>query len=62
MKKTYIEPSVEVDGMEAETIICATQGVTSSDKGIGYGGADEDGDLDPAARRYDVWEGEEGFE
>ena len=26
MKKTYIEPSVEVDGMEAETIICASQG------------------------------------
>ena len=51
-----------MDGMEAETIICASQGVTSSDKGIGYGGVNEDGDLDPAARRYDVWEGEEGFE
>ena len=55
MKKTYIEPSVEVDGMEAETIIC---GSVTSAVGIGYGGVDEDGDKDPAARRYDAWDSE----
>jgi len=49
MKKTYIEPS-----------ICGSEGVTS-DKGIDYGGVDEDGELDPASRRRrrDVWEDEE---
>lgn len=58
MKKTYIKPSVEVDGMEAETFICASQGVTST-MGIGYGGVDEDGDKDPASRRYSgVWDEE----
>lgn len=58
MKKTYIEPSVEMDGMEAEIFICASQGVTST-VGIGYGGVDEDGDLDPASRRQNgLWEDE----
>ena len=42
------------------TIVCASEGVTSSDKDIDYGGVDEDGELDPASRRRrDVWEDEE---
>ena len=39
-------------------IICGSEGV-SSDKGIDYGGVDEEGELDPASRRRDVWEDEE---
>ena len=58
MKKTYIEPSVEMDGMETEAFICGSQGVTSNN-GITYGGVDEDGDIDPASRvNRDVWDEE----
>ena len=41
-------------------LICAS---ITSDVGIGYGGVDADGSLDPASRRRrDVWEEEdEGF-
>ena len=45
--------------MGTQTIICASDGVTSG-KGIGYGGVDEDGEKDPSARRRrDVWDDEE---
>ena len=58
MKKTYIEPSIEMEGMEAEAFICGSQGVTSNN-GITYGGVDEDGDIDPASRvNRDVWDEE----
>ena len=58
MKKTYIEPSIEMEGMEGETIICVSQGVTS-DNGITYGGVDENGEKDPASRRSNgLWEDE----
>ena len=58
MKKTYIKPVIDIDGMEAEAFICASQGVTSNN-GITYGGVDEDGDLDPASRRQNgLWEDE----
>ena len=30
MKKTYIEPSVEVEGMENENFICASESITSN--------------------------------
>lgn len=57
MKKTYIKPSVEGDGMEPETIICNS---VISAMGIGYGGVDEDGTKDPASRRqWDAWGNEE---
>ena len=61
MKKTYLQPSVMVAYIGTATIVCASEGVTSSDKDIDYGGVDEDGDLDPASRKYrrDVWEYEE---
>ena len=58
MKKTYMKPVIDIDGMETETFICASQGVTSN-YGIGYGGVDEDGGKDPASRReYSMWDEE----
>lgn len=57
MKKTYIEPSIEMEGMEAEIIICGSQDVTSP-VGITYGGVDENGTKDPASRRHEVWDDE----
>ena len=60
MKKTYLQPSMEVVMTMTVTMVCGSEGVTS-DKGIDYGGVDEDGELDPASRRRrrDVWEDEE---
>jgi len=59
MKKTYLQPLTEVAEIESTTMICASDGVTSSN-GIDYGGVDEDGEMNPAARRHrDMWEEEE---
>ena len=60
-KNTYIEPSVEVEGMENEDFICASDSITSSGvEGITYGGVDEEGTMDPASRRSNtVWDDEE---
>jgi hypothetical protein len=63
MKKTYQQPSVMVANIRTTIIICGSKGITS-DKGIGYGGVDEEGKADPASRRYhrDVWEDDEAAE
>lgn len=59
MRKTYLQPSAEVVKTMTVMMICGSEGVTS-DKGIDYGGVDEEGDYDPASRRRrDVWEDEE---
>lgn len=57
MKKTYITPFVEVDGMESEDFICVSQSITSGGNvtGITYGGVDDQGTKDPSSRRLDVW-------
>ena len=51
MKKKYIIPSTSIMQAEVEQIL-ATSGVisNSNDINIGYGGIDEDGDLDPCAK------------
>ena len=44
--------------MRTETMICGSRGVTSN-KGIGYGGVDDGGVLDPASRQSsDEWDDE----
>lgn len=51
MKKTYIAPSVEV------TMVCVTEQlltISGGDTGIGYGGVDTGGTLDPAERDSDM--------
>jgi len=61
MKKNYIAPNVEITEIELQQLI-AVSGVSSEGKGIGYGGVDEEGTKDPAARRRrrkDVWDDEE---
>ncbi len=61
MKKTYIEPSVMMAYIGTATIICQSAGSgVSSDKGITYGGVDENGEQEPTSRRRnDVWEDED---
>ncbi|MCR4809312.1 MAG: hypothetical protein K5896_05585 [Prevotella sp.] len=56
MKKKYLQPWTVVIKLKHATMLCASKGVTS-DKGIGYGGVDEEGEKDPEARRRrNVWE------
>jgi hypothetical protein len=56
MKKTYQQPSMEMDNMETESVICSSQSITS-DGGITYGGVDETGSKDPASRRNcSIWD------
>ena len=54
MKKEYISPSTDVTVTRAGTLMTAS-GVSDPDRDIDYGGVDEEGNKDPASRRYDVW-------
>lgn len=54
MKKEYIVPSIKVSVYQASELMSA-RGVIG-DNGIGYGGIDDDGELDPSAKDYSVWD------
>ena len=56
MRKTYIIPSVKTVDCESEELMDVS-GVYS-DKGIGYGGVDEEGTVEAESRRS-VWDDEE---
>lgn len=58
MKKTYIQPQIEVAIMRAMNIICGSDSITST-KDINYGGVDEEGTKDPSSRRGGYWDDEE---
>lgn len=49
-KKMYITPEVQV--VEAENVQLLTGSGVNSDLGIGYGGVDEGGTLDPSAPEF----------
>lgn len=57
MKKTYQQPETITLRVELPSLLEDSLGVTS-DKGIGYGGVDEEGERDPASRRT-LWDEEE---
>ena len=58
MKKTYLQPSTVMVMVETGVILTGSAGVMSNN-GIGYGGVDEEGSLDPASRRRQgSWEDE----
>jgi len=65
MKKTYTRPFIEMDSIETGLMICASGSVISSgttdENEITYGGVDEEGTLEPASRRHDLWEDEEEY-
>ena len=51
MKKIYITPSVEIVKMNScEVLNSLSNAITNSERGIRYGGVDEDGSLDPDAK------------
>lgn len=58
MKKEYIEPDTNVVETRPGTLMTAS-GVCDTDKDIDYGGVDEEGNKDPASRRYNTWDDEE---
>ena len=56
MKKAYLQPATEVLKLSLHGLLMAS-GVQSDNKGIEYGGVDEEGTQDPAARRHrDAWD------
>ena len=61
MKKTYISPECEIIGIQNDMILTdSLTGVTGdgTGKGIGYGGYDESGSLDPSSISWsqDNWD------
>ena len=61
MKKTYMQPLTMVAVIAKTSVVCAS-GVTS-EKGIDYGGVDDEGGMEPASRRRrNVWDDEEDEE
>lgn len=56
MRKVYQKPYIEDLGAEPTMLICDS---VTSDKGIGYGGVDDDGELEPASRSQNTWDEEE---
>ena len=65
MKKNYMTPATEWLFVKSASLLTGS-GVSGSGNGdapgsdIGYGGTDDEGNMDPAARRHnDVWEDEE---
>jgi hypothetical protein len=53
MKKIYMRPAQSMIETEPDQMIC---GSIKSDRGIDYGGVDEEGSLDPSSRRYESWD------
>ena len=59
MKRTYIQPKIEMFKVETVSFVCGSQDITSN-LDIDYGGVDEEGELEADSRRHrhDVWEEE----
>ncbi|MBQ5981960.1 MAG: hypothetical protein IJL54_07335 [Prevotella sp.] len=58
MKKVYIIPTITFVSYQVEAIMQEVSGVFGPDQGIGYGGVDEEGTKDPAAKSFSVWDEE----
>lgn len=56
--QTYLAPEVTVVDTDLWLLSAASDSITS-DKGISYGGVDDEGQKDPASRKHDVWDDEE---
>ena len=61
MKKTYMTPEVLTMNVRTTTLMGNSDAINSDTlEGMGgYGGVDEEGTKDPAARRFSVWDDEE---
>ena len=50
MKKNYITPVAEIHQLDSQEVLSSVSDAVSGNNGIGYGGVDEAGELDPSAR------------
>ena len=55
MKRNYMKPSIEVEDTSLVEMICGSKDITS-DKGIDYGGVDEEGTKVPDSRYKGEWD------
>lgn len=51
-----MRPAQSMIETEPDQMICGSRGGVTSDRGIDYGGVDEEGSLDPSSRRYESWD------
>lgn len=53
-KKAYIQPCIEEMQAQAEQMVAAS---INGNNGIGYGGTDVNGDLEPSTKEFawDIW-------
>ncbi len=67
-KKIYMSPMTSVLAVEYASALAVASGVNGDKDGdapgsdIGYGGVDEEGNMNPSSRRKDVWDDEEAEE
>lgn len=60
MKKNYITPEVLTVTVRTATLLGNCDAINSETlQGVTYGGVDEEGTIDPSARRGSVWDDEE---
>jgi hypothetical protein len=55
MKKNYIYPNIKISILNMKTFICTPTGVNGGGSGsdIGYGGTDDEGEIDPSVKERD---------
>ena len=56
MKKNYIAPLMSMEDLTLGTIIAQSGGVTATGQGLGYGGIDTNGKMDPSVKERNEWE------
>ncbi|MBQ8705307.1 MAG: hypothetical protein IJ548_03285 [Paludibacteraceae bacterium] len=61
MNKIYVCPQLTISAVELSHLLMGS-GVSDPEKGIDYGGVDEEGQKDPASRRRRKWDEEEDEE
>jgi hypothetical protein len=56
-KKVYLTPAVSLLDTDAEELLVGSKDIYNEERNIGYGGVDEEGTKDPAARGLqDIWD------
>ena len=62
MKKTYITPITEIEQTSVQPFLTGGSGggvkgvLDGSSENLGYGGVDEEGNLDPSANNFGGWD------
>lgn len=56
MNRKYIKPRTFQDDAVPCAMLATSIGSISSDKGIGFGGTDDDGSQDPDVKEFSFWD------